>query len=42
MIKSTFKKQYKSPRTLICYFALMFVSFLLLEASSYKLLRMSG
>ena len=42
MIKSTFKKQKKSPFTLICYFVLMSLSFLLLELSSYKLLRVSG
>ena len=42
MIKSTFKKQEKSPFTLICYFVLMSLSFVLLELSSYKLLRVSG
>jgi len=35
MIKNTFKKQKKSSFTLICYFALMMVSFSLLEMSSY-------
>ena len=42
MIKSTFKKQKKSPFTLVCYFVLMGLSFILLELSSYKLLRVSG
>ena len=42
MIKSTFKKQKKSPFTLVCYFVLMSLSFVLLELSSYKLLRVSG
>lgn len=42
MIKNTFKKQKKSPTTLICYFVLMTISFGLLETSSYQILRVSG
>lgn len=42
MIKNTFKKQKKTPFTLICYFVLMSVSFFLLEMSSYSILRLSG
>lgn len=42
MIKNTFKKQKKSPRTLICYFVLMTLSFALLQGSSYDILRVSG
>ena len=42
MIRNTFKKQKKSPFTLICYFVLMGVSLLLLEFSSYDVLRVSG
>ena len=42
MIKNTFKKQKKTPFTLICYFVLMSVSFFLLEMSSYQILRISG
>ena len=39
MIKNSFKKQRKSPFTLICYFVLMSLSFVLLEFSSYDILR---
>lgn len=42
MIRNTYKKQKKSPFTLICYFALMTISFFLLEVSSYQVLRISG
>jgi len=35
MIRNSFKKQRKSPFTLICYFVIMTISFGLLEASSY-------
>ena len=41
MIKNSFKKQKKSPFTLICYFTLMSLSFVLLEFSSYDILRVS-
>ena len=41
MIKNTFKKQTKSSFTLICYFIIMGISLLLLELSSYKILRVS-
>ena len=42
MIKNTFKKQKKTPMTLICYFILMSVSFFLLEVSSYQILRIAN
>ena len=42
MIKNTFKKQTKSAFTLVCYFIIMAISLLLLELSSYKILRVSG
>lgn len=42
MIRNTFKKQVKSPFTLICYFVLMSVSFCSLEFSSYDILRVSN
>lgn len=42
MIKNTFKKQRKSPFTLICYFLLMAISFTLLQLSSYDILKVSG
>ena len=35
MIRNTFKKQKKTPCTLICYFLLMTFSFGLLQSSSY-------
>ena len=41
-IRTTFKKQEKTPLTLLCYFILMFISFSLLWVSSYKILRVSG
>ena len=41
MIRNTFKLQRKTPLTLLCYFLLMGVSFALLQASSYQLLRVS-
>ena len=42
MIRNTFKKQKKSPFTLIVYFVLHAISLLLLEVSSYQVLRVSG
>ena len=42
MIRNTFKKQKKSPLTLICYFCLMGFSIVMLEFSSYDILRVSG
>ena len=42
MIRNTFKKQRKSALTLIIYFVLMGVSIMLLEISSYEILRVSG
>ena len=42
MIRTTFKKQKKTPFTLICYFVMMALSFVLLYNSSYKLLDVSG
>ena len=42
MIRTTFKKQKKTPFTLICYFVMMAISFVLLYNSSYKLLDISG
>ena len=42
MVRNTFKKQKKSSFTLICYFVLMGVSLLLLEFSSYDVLRVAG
>lgn len=42
MIRTTFKKQKKTPFTLICYFLLMALSFVLLYNSSYKVLEFSG
>ena len=41
-IRTTFKKQEKTPLTLLCYFILMFISFGLLWFSSYEILRVSG
>lgn len=41
MIRNAFKKQKKSPLTLIFYFFLMSISFGLLELSSYDILRVS-
>ena len=40
-IRTTFKKQERTPLTLACYFILMSVSFGLLWVSSYKILRVS-
>ena len=42
MIRNTFKKQKKSPLTLICYFILMGFSIIMLEFSTYDILRVSG
>ena len=42
MIKSVYKKQTKSPFTIIVYFVLMALSFFLLECSTYDVLRVSG
>ena len=41
-IRTTFKKQEKTPLTLVCYFILMFTSFSLLWASSYRILHVDG
>ena len=41
-IRTTFKKQEKTPLTLVCYFILMFVSFALLWVSSYRILHVDG
>ena len=42
MIKYVYKKQTKSPFTIILYFVLMALSFFLLECSTYNVLRVSG
>ena len=42
MVKNIWKKQERNSVTLICYFALMFLTLILLEFSTYKILRASG
>ena len=42
MIRNTFKKQKKQAFTLVCYFVLMGFSLVLLEFSSYDVLRVAG
>ena len=42
MIKNVWKKQERNSITIVCYFALMVLSFVLLEISTFKVLRASG
>ena len=42
MVKNMWKKQTRNSITLICYFVLMFLTLVLLEFSTYKILRASG